>query len=95
VEAFEPAVGIDLGVRSDAGPSRGDDLLDRMGGLSGDAALAVPPVLPIVHDVSVQGAVGGVRPEGLTHPVRIQVGMDIAEAGQQDPSRTVDDLGVR
>lgn len=78
-EALESAVGVDLCMRADARAAGGDDRSDRKGGL-------------IVHDVAVQGPIGGVRTEGLPHPVRIEMGMDVAEDGQEQPASAVDDL---
>src|SRR5699024_4292142 len=87
-EAFEEAIRIDLSVRADARSSGGNDGGDGEAGLVAYAALPVPPVGAVVHDVAVQGAVGRVRPEPLAHAVRIEMGMDIAEARQQQFRRT-------
>ncbi len=91
-EALELAVGVDLGVRADAGGAGGDDPAGGVNGLVVGAALTVAPVGAVVHDELVQAGSGGVRPKRLAQPVRVEVGVDIAEARHDDVTGCIDDV---
>ena len=90
VEALKPAIGVDLGMASDAG----DAVLDHPRGRErcpiGHTGASLPPVPAIVLDELDQALARAVGAERKAKPAGVEMGMSIDEAGQGNPAAAVD-----
>ena len=89
LEALEPAVGVDLGMASDAGCAVFDHPRGRERGPVSHAGTGPPPVPAVVLDELDQALARAVGAEGKTETAGVEVGMGIDEAGQGDSAAAI------